>query len=96
MLKMKYWKVVCRYGHVGKRKDVSVARYLKTNANLDIYEVMLIASTMPGVKCRGILEVTPISKATYQSGKESEKENLYLKKLMSFKPKQEGKKEVAS
>ncbi|WP_286230291.1 hypothetical protein [Neobacillus mesonae] len=81
-----FWRVVCRYGHVGLRKEVSVARYIEMDKNARILEVVDLASDMPGVKSRGILEVIPIDEETYHLGKRDEQENFYLKKLMSFKP----------
>jgi hypothetical protein len=49
----KYWKVVLRYGHVRKKNEVSVARFLVTEASYNPIIVMDLASTMPGVKNRG-------------------------------------------
>lgn len=79
----RYWKAILRYGHVGFNRDISVARYLETNASTTIVEVMQIASDMPAVKNRGVLSVRQIDQATYQAGKQSEHENYYLQRLFS-------------
>lgn len=85
----KYWRVVCRYGHVGKKKEVSVPRYLQTDSNCVLMDVLEIVSEMPGVKkSRNILysvaSAKAINKKEYECGKEEERENLYLQKLMRF------------
>lgn len=53
----KYWKVVVRYGHVGKRNEVSVARYLRTEEHCSVIDVMILVSEMPGVKANGVISV---------------------------------------
>ncbi|MDR7074163.1 hypothetical protein [Fictibacillus barbaricus] len=85
----KYWKVVCYYGHVGSRNEVSVPRFLKTPSYFNSMDVIDLVSTMPGVKkgkgpLSAVRAIEPISEAAYLSGKETEHENLYLKKLMTF------------
>ena len=92
MVEHKYWRVVCRYGHVGKRKEVSVPRYIQTDSNCVLMDVIEIVSEMPGVKksntiLHSIANAKAINKEEYDWGKEEEKENLYLQKLMSFQEK---------
>lgn len=77
----KYWKVVIRYGHVGRKNEVSVARFLVTEAFYNPVMVMDLASTMPGVKDRGVSEVMEVSQEDYIHGKRAEVENFYLQKL---------------
>lgn len=83
-MKMRYWKVICRYGHVGRRNEVSVARFIETEYDKDITYVWDLVSNMPGIKSRGVSLVEPIDYETYQQGKKAETENLYLQKLMTF------------
>ncbi|TYS12989.1 hypothetical protein FZC78_22660 [Rossellomorea vietnamensis] len=95
----KYWKVVCRYGHVGKKRYISVSRYLRTNTDLNLIEVLEIVAQMPGVKkgsnvIHSIDTARPISKTEYEEGKKEEKNNFFLQKLMNFK-KQNKAKEIA-
>ncbi len=80
----KYWKVVLRYGHVGKRKDVTVARYLVTPAHYNLVMVMDIGKEMPGVKCGGVIGLTEVGAEEYLAGKRKEKESFYLQKLLNF------------
>lgn len=81
-----FYKVLLRYGHVGKRKEICVARYLSCESILKITDVFDLALNMPGVKSDGVIEVVPINYETYIIGKEEEKENFYLQKLMTFNP----------
>ncbi|MDL4839753.1 hypothetical protein [Aquibacillus rhizosphaerae] len=86
-MQYKYWKVICRYGHVGRRKDISISRYLETENNFNLIDVLNIVSTMPGVKKKSIFSIVSaelITKEQYDKGKEEEKENFYLQKLMSY------------
>jgi hypothetical protein len=85
-MKWKYWKVVLRYGHVRMKKEVSVARFLVTEASYNPIMVMDLASTMPGVKNRGVISIKEISQDEYIIGKRLEEENFYLQKLKTFKP----------
>lgn len=80
----KYWKVVCCYGHVGHRNEVSVARYLVTGKDAKLLDVYALAAQMPGVKHRGVRTVRPITKEDYIEGKTEEKNDFYLQKLMTF------------
>src|SRR5699024_5202823 len=81
-----YWKVVCRYGHVGVSKEVSVSRYLKTNGDCNLIDVLEIISKMPGVK-RGNSLLNPIVKAEAINEEvdkrvvKKEKQNMYLQRL---------------
>lgn len=87
MLKQSYWKVVLRYGHVGCRNEVFVARYLGFNEEVTLLDVYDIAKEMPGVKgARGVNSAKKIEYSEYCIGKESEKRNFYLQKLISYHP----------
>ncbi len=77
----KYWRVVCKYGHVGIGKEVSVARHIETSLDVNCIDVYKLASTMPGVKNRGVASVEPITSAAFNTGKESERGNFYLERL---------------
>ena len=50
MSNQSYWKVILRYGHVGHRNSVEVARYLAFNEGITLPDVCSFASQMPGVK----------------------------------------------
>lgn len=85
MLKQSYWKVVLRYGHVGCRNEVFVARYLGFNEEVTLLDVYDIAKNMPGVKsARGVNSVRKIDYTDCCVGKKMEESNFYLQKLMSF------------
>src|SRR5699024_10491766 len=89
IIKWKYWKVICRYGHVGRRKEISVARYLRTESSCNLMDVLKIASQMPGVKkgvdiMHSIVEAKRITKEQYEQGIEVEEENLYLQNFLKF------------
>lgn len=77
----RYWKVVCRYGHVGIGKEVSVARYLVTDKAINCIGVLDIAQGMPGVKAKGVISVFPISQEDWEVGKRMEEENFFLIQL---------------
>ena len=79
-----YWKVILKYGHVGQRKEVSVARYLTMPNESLLLDVMMAAQHMPGVKARGILSARRITLEEYLIGHRDEAENLYLQKLKAF------------
>ncbi|UAT32521.1 hypothetical protein K7T73_04270 [Bacillus badius] len=85
-MEWRYWKAVCRYGHVGRRNEVSVARYIRTKADSTIIDVMVLISKMPGVKDDGVAFIERIDKITFEIGKSKESMNLYLQKLMTFNP----------
>lgn len=86
--KWRYWKVVCRYGHVGKNKEITVARYLKTTSSANVIDVLKIVSQMPGVKKRknimvnSIVEAKCITKAEYTKGLRVEKQNFYVRNFL--------------
>lgn len=84
-MKEKYWKIICSYGHVGRRNEISVARYIKTEDFYTIVDVNHLASTMPGVKKNVGCTVYEIDFITYLEGKESEKNDFYLQILMNYK-----------
>ncbi len=79
-----YWKVILKYGHVGQRKEVSVARYLTMPIKSMLIDVMVEGQRMPGVKARGILSARRITVEEYLVGHREEAENLYLQKLKAF------------
>lgn len=82
-----YWKVVLRYGHVGQRNEIFVARYLTFNEEVSLLEVCESAKKMPGVKHSKLVSFAKkIDYPEYEVGKESEKENFYLQKLMTYNP----------
>ncbi|WP_233880821.1 hypothetical protein [Virgibacillus halodenitrificans] len=85
--KWKYWRVICRYGHVGRKKEISVARYIRTENACNLMDVLNIASRMPGVKKRkdithSIVEAKCINKNQYEQGIEVEEQNLYVQNLL--------------
>lgn len=87
MLEQSYWKVVLRYGHVGQRNEVFVARYLAFNEEVSLLDVCEIAKEMPGVKHSKLVSFAKkISYSEYVVGKELEKENFYLQRLMTHNP----------
>lgn len=87
---MKYWKVVIRYGHVGLRNEVSVARHLCTEDYYSILDARDLASGMPGVKHRGVAEIHAIGEEEYVQGKVNEETNLFIQRLKTFNPFMEG------
>lgn len=88
---VKYWRVICRYGHVVKRNEVSVSRYLQTESTCNLIDVLAIVSEMPGIKkgnniVHSVIKAERISRDQYEYGKEEEGQSLYLQKLMTSKP----------
>ena len=81
----KYWRVVCRYGHVGRGKEISVARYLADSENRTCLDISRIANGMPGVKHNGVAKLEQIDRKAYLIGKTEENENFYLQKLRTHK-----------
>lgn len=87
MLKQSYWKVVLRYGHVGHRNEVCVARYLAFEEEVTLLDVYDSAKNMPGVKgSKGVNLVKKVDYTDYCAGKKIEESNFYLQQLMSFNP----------
>lgn len=80
-----YWKVVIRYGHVGKGREVSVARFLMTPDSYTAIDVMGLAEQMPGTKSRATLSVHQVELEEYLQGKRLEKENFFLQRLFENK-----------
>lgn len=76
-----YWKVVIRYGHVGKRNEVSIARHLVTPSTTTTIDVMNLVENMPGTKHRALISVKTINVYEYLQGLRAEKENFYLMRL---------------
>ena len=82
-----YWKVILRYGHVGQKNEVFVARYLAFNEEVSLLDVCESAKEMPGVKHSKLVSFAKeINYSEYVVGKESEKENFYLQKLTTYNP----------
>ncbi|MGN7410619.1 hypothetical protein [Sporosarcina sp. SAFN-010] len=84
-----YWKVICRYGHVGTKREIHVSRYLQTPSNSNLMDVVKMVAGMPGVKkgdniLHSIVGARPITKEQYLKGKAEEEQNLYLQKLKSY------------
>lgn len=80
-----YWKVVVRYGHVGKRNEISVARHLITASNATPIDIMNLVEEMPGTKNRALISVKEIELYEYLQGVREEKENYYLQRLFGNK-----------
>lgn len=80
-----YWKVVVRYGHVGKRNEISVARHLVTGSNATPIDLMNLVEEMPGTKNRALVSVKKIELYEYLQGVREEKENYYLQRLFGNK-----------
>lgn len=83
-MEWKYWRVVLRYGHVGKRNEISVARYLVTEAECTPVVVMDQAADMPGVKHNGVMSVKEVTRSEFTEGKRMEQENFFLQKMKAF------------
>lgn len=81
---MMYWKAVIRYGHVGRRNEVSVARHLMFKKGTLIYEVVKEIHSMPGTKNNCIQSVYEITEEEYLCGIEREKDDFYLRNLFSL------------
>lgn len=76
-----YWKAVVRYGHVGKGKEISVARYLVMPGNSTTVGVMAVVAEMPGTKKRSVGSIRKIDRLEYLEGLRAEKENFFLQQL---------------
>lgn len=76
-----YWKAVVRYGHVGKGKEISVARYLVMPGGSTTVDVMVVIAEMPGTKKRSIGSIRKIDHLEYLEGLRAEKENFFLQRL---------------
>jgi len=79
-----YWKVVCKYGHVGIGKEVSVARHLRLPLGTTLLDVLEVAENMPGVKNKGIYLGKKITFDEFSVGRQDEEQNFYLNNLKSF------------
>lgn len=82
-MSVRYWKVVLRYGHVGHRNEVSIARYLVFPLGATIQNVIAAVKKMPGTKNNGIDSIQEISYEEYVIGKRNEQENFYLQNLFN-------------
>lgn len=76
-----YWKAVVRYGHVGKGKEISVARYLVMPGGSTTVDVMEVITEMPGTKKRSAGSIQKIDYLEYLEGLRSEKKNFFLQRL---------------
>ncbi|WKA53178.1 hypothetical protein [Planococcus shixiaomingii] len=79
-----YWRIVCKYGHVGIRKEVSVARHIRLPAQCTLLDACQVASEMPGVKNNGVFSCRKITLDEFLLGHREEAENLYLQKLKKY------------
>ena len=86
-MKNTYWVAKLRYGHVGTGKEVCINRYLRMKDDSNINDVIEVIKTMPGVKKgdRSYKYVRKINQQEFYKGKMNQKDNLYLKKLWSYK-----------
>lgn len=82
-MEKEYWKVVVRYGHVGYRNEVSVARHLAFEKGTTIVDVIQEVHQMPGTKNNCIQSAYLITKEAYDTGKSEEEDNYYLQNLFS-------------
>lgn len=80
-----YWKAVVRYGHVGKRKEISVARYLVMPEHSTMIAVMNVIDEMPGTKKHAVVSLRKINSIEYLEGLREEKENFFLQRLFEGK-----------
>lgn len=80
-----YWKIVCKYGHVGIRKEVSVARHLRLPVDATLLDAIDIAKEMPGIKNRGIFLGKKITIDEFTIGRQAEEQNFYLMKLKNVR-----------
>ncbi|WDH76244.1 hypothetical protein PTI97_01585 [Exiguobacterium marinum] len=85
ILEWSYWKAVVRYGHVGKRKEISVARYLVMPEHSTMIDVMNVIDEMPGTKKRAVVSLRKINSIEYLEGLREEKENFFLQRLFEGK-----------
>lgn len=81
IIEWSYWKAVVRYGHVGKGKEISVARYLVMLDNSTTVDVMAVIAEMPGTKKRSVGSIRKIDRLEYLEGLRAEKENFFLQQL---------------
>lgn len=81
MQRKRYYRVVLSYGHVGRRKEISVARYIEVLNNQGILDVYKLVNAMPGTKNNAVRILQPITYFQYVKGKQQEKNNFYIKKL---------------
>lgn len=81
ILEWTYWKAVVRYGHVGKRNEVSVARYLVMPGDATTIDVMSLIEKMPGTKNRAMASIQKIDHMEYLEGVRAEKEDFFLQSL---------------
>ncbi|WP_251138229.1 hypothetical protein [Exiguobacterium sp. s191] len=81
ILEWSYWKAVIRYGHVGMRNEVSVARYLVMPGDATTIDVISLIEEMPGTKNRAMVSIRKIEHLAYLTGIRSEKEDFFLQSL---------------
>ena len=73
-----------RYGHVGRRNDVSVARHLIFPKGTLIYDVIKEIYSIPGAKSNCIQSVYEVTEEEFLWGIEEEKDNFYLQNLFQL------------
>jgi len=81
LLEWTYWKAVVRYGHVGQRNEVSVARYLVMPGDATTIDVMSLIEEMPGTKNNAMLSIRKIDHLEYLEGVRAEREDFFLRNL---------------
>lgn len=80
-----YWRAVVWYGHVGKGKEISVARYLVMPGDLTMIDLMAVINEMPETKKRPVTSLRKIDHTEYLEGVRAEKENFFLQRLFEGK-----------
>lgn len=76
-----HWKVIIRYGHVGRRNEISIARHLVFESSKGISEIIDFVAEMPGTKKNPVVSIKKISFEEYLLGTRKEREDFYLKTL---------------
>jgi len=82
-MEWKYWKVVVHYGHVGRKNEVSVARYLVMPADSCLNDVLTTVWHMPGTKSHAVHSAKMISFEEFLEGQRKEKEDFFLQCLFN-------------
>lgn len=80
-MSFQHWKVIVRYGHVGLRNEISVARHLVFESSKGISDIINFVEEMPGTKRNPVVSIKKISFEEYLLGTRKEKEDFYLKNL---------------
>lgn len=80
-MSFQHWKVVIRYGHVGIRNEISIARHLVFESSKGISDILDFVEEMPGTKKNPVVSIKKISFEEYLLGTRKEREDFYLKTL---------------